>query len=141
VLSDRAVTGIGGYLGFMGEPFEVRDPTALVLSAHLPPGGAIDEVLRTVDEELDRLATDGLTPGELDRTKARIATQLLRDLDPVLGRALRMGTIAQQRGDAGLTNELPRLLGEVTEESIVSAAAALRPARRATVEVVPGGAA
>jgi predicted Zn-dependent peptidase len=141
VLKDRAVTGIGGYLGFMGEPFEVRDPTALVLSAHLPPGGAIDDVLRTVDEELDRLATDGLTPGELDRTKARIATQLLRDLDPVLGRALRMGTIAQQRGDAGLTNELPRLLGEVTEESIVSAAAALRPARRATVEVVPGGAA
>ncbi len=139
VLRDRTVTGVGGYVGFMGEPFEVRDPTALLLTAHLPPGGDVDKVLRTVDEELDRLATDGLAAGELHRIQARIATQLLRDLDPVLGRALRMGTIAQQRGEAAITNDLTRLIGEVTEEQLVAAAAALRPERRATVEVVAGG--
>jgi zinc protease len=139
VLRDQTVTGVGGYVGFMGEPFEVRDPTALLLTAHLPPGGDVDKVLRTVDEELDRLAADGLAPGELHRIQARIATQLLRDLDPALGRALRMGTIAQQRGDAALTNDLTRLIGEVTEEQLVAAAASLRPERRATVEVVAGG--
>ena len=68
VLRDRTVTSVGGYIGFMGEPFEVRDPTALLLQAHLPPGGDVDKVLRTVDEELDRLATDGLAAGELART-------------------------------------------------------------------------
>ena len=47
----------------MGEPFEVRDPTALLLQAHLPPGGDVDKVLRTIDEECDRLATDGLDDG------------------------------------------------------------------------------
>ncbi|MGA8117125.1 MAG: pitrilysin family protein [Actinocatenispora sp.] len=140
VLKDRLVTSIGGYLGFMGEPFEVRDPTAMVLQAHLPPGGQIDPVLRTVDEELERLATDGFEEGELDRVKARIATQLLRELDPVLGRALRMGTIGQQRGDAAMTNELPRLLGEVSPEAVTAAAGRLRPERRATVEVIAGGA-
>ena len=139
VLRDQTVTGVGGYVGFMGEPFEVRDPTALLLTAHLPPGGDVDKVLRTVDEELDRLAGDGLAPGELHRIQARIATQLLRDLDPALGRALRMGTIAQQRGDAAITNDLTRLIGEVTEEQLVAAAASLRPERRATVEVVAGG--
>lgn len=139
VLRDQTVTGIGGYVGFMGEPFEVRDPTALLLTAHLPPGGDVDKVLRVVDEELDRLATEGLDAGELRRIQARIATQLLRDLDPALGRALRMGTIAQQRGDAAITNDLTRLIGEVTEEQLVAAAASLRPERRATVEVVAGG--
>jgi zinc protease len=140
MLRDRAVTGISGYLGFMGEPFEVRDPTALVLAAHLPPGGNVDTVLGTVDEELDRLATDGLADGELDRIKARIAAQLARELDPVLGRALRAGTVAQQRGDAAFMNELPVHIDRVTEDAVVAAAASLRPHRRATIEVVAGGA-
>ncbi len=86
VRRDRTVTSVGGYLGFMGDPFDVRDPTALLLQAHLPPGGDVDKVLRTLDEELDRLAHDGLGDGELARTQARMATHLLRDTDAVLGR-------------------------------------------------------
>jgi zinc protease len=139
VLRDRTVTSVGGYLGFMGEPYEVRDPTALLLQAHLPPGGDVDKVLRTVDEELDRLAGDGLADGELARTQARMATHLLRDTDAALGRALRMAVLEQQRGTPELLNDLPRLVGEVTEEQIRKAAAALVPQRRATIEVVAGG--
>ncbi len=140
VLRDRTVTSIGGYLGFMGEPFAVRDPTALVLQANLPPGGDVDKVLRTIDEEAERIATDGLTPGELARTQARMATHTLRDTDAVLGRALHLAVIEQQRGDASLVNDLPRLLGEVTEAEVVAAAGMLRPGRRAAVEVIAGGA-
>jgi len=139
VQRDRAVTSVGGYIGFMGEPFAVRDPTALLLQAHLPPGGDVDKVLRTVDEELDRLAAGGLTDGELARTQARMATHLLRDTDAALGRALRMAVLEQQRGTPELLNDLPRLVGEVTEEQIKEAAATLVPQRRATVEVVAGG--
>jgi len=140
VLRDRAVTSVGGYIGFMGEPFAVRDPTALLLQAHLPPGGDVEKVLRTVDEEADRLATDGLAPGELARTQARMVTHLLRDTDAVLGRAMQMAVLEVQRGEPGLLNELPRLVGEVTEEQIRAAAASLTIGRRATVEVVAGGA-
>jgi zinc protease len=139
VLRDRAVTSVGGYIGFMGEPFAVRDPTALVLQAHLPPGGDVDKVLRTVDEEHGRIATDGLASEELSRTQARMATHLLRDTDAVLGRALQMAVLEQQRGAPELLNELPKLIAEVTEEQVVAAAAELVPARRAAVEVVPGG--
>jgi predicted Zn-dependent peptidase len=139
VLRDRCVTSLGGYIGFMGEPFAVRDPTALVLQAHLPPGGSATGVLDTVDEELDRLATDGPDDGELARTQARIATHLLRDTDAVLGRALTMTLLELQRGDPGMVNELPRLIAEVTEEQVVAAAGRLRPDRRASVEVVAGG--
>ncbi|WP_144122274.1 M16 family metallopeptidase [Catellatospora sichuanensis] len=139
VLKDRSVTSVGGYLGFMGEPFEVRDPTALLLQSHLPPGGSVDKVLVTIDEELDRLATDGLTAGELARTQARMATHLLRETDAVLGRALRMAVLELQRGNPGLLNDLPHSIAEVTEEQVRAAAAALRPNRRASIEVVPGG--
>jgi predicted Zn-dependent peptidase len=138
VQRDRTVTSIGGYIGFMGDEYQVRNPTALLLQAHMPPGGDADKVLRTIDEELDRLATGGLQPGELARTQARMATHYLRDTDAVLGRALPMAVLEQQRDDPGLLNELPKLVGEVTEAQIVEAAGRLQPQRRATVEVVPG---
>ncbi|UQU65893.1 insulinase family protein [Couchioplanes caeruleus] len=138
VQRDRIVTSVGGYIGFMGDEYQVRNPTALLLQAHMPPGGDADKVLRVVDEELDRLATGGLAPGELARTQARMATHLLRDTDAVLGRALPMAVLELQRGRPELLNELPRLVGEVTEAQIVAAAASLRPESRATVEVVPG---
>jgi zinc protease len=139
VLRDRAVTTVGGYVGFMGEPFAVRDPTALVLQAHLPPGGDVEKVLGTIDEECARVATDGLSAEELARTQARMATHLLRDTDAVIGRALQMATLEVQRGTPELLNDLPRLVGDVTAEQVVAAAGSLTPTRRATVEVVPGG--
>ncbi|MET7421855.1 pitrilysin family protein [Dactylosporangium sp. NPDC005555] len=140
VLRDRTVTSVGGYVGFMGEPFAVRDPTALVLQAHLPPGGDVDKVLRTVEEECQRIATDGLAEDELSRTQARMATHLLRDTDAVLGRALQMAVLEQQRGEPELLNQLHTLIGGVTEEQIIAAAATLVPSRRAAVEVIAGGA-
>jgi len=138
VQRDRTVTSVGGYIGFMGDEYQVRNPTAMLLQAHMPPGGDAEKVLRTIDEELDRLATGGLTPGELARTQARMATHLLRDTDAVLGRCLPMAVLELQRGRPEMLNDLPRLVGEVTEAQIVAAAATLRPERRATIEVVPG---
>ncbi len=138
VQRDRSVTSVGGYLGFMGDEYQVRNPTALLLQAHMPPGGDAGKVLRTVDEELDRLAADGLKPGELERTQARMSARLLQGTDEVLGRALPMAVLELQRGRPGLLNELPKLISEVTAEQIVTAAATLRPERRAVVEVLPG---
>jgi zinc protease len=140
IQTDRTATSLGGYAGFMGEPFAVRDPTALIFQAHLPPGGDPDKVLSTVDEELGRLAGDGLADGELARVKARIATHVLREDDSVINRALRLGTGAALHGNAEVARELPRRLGDVTAEQIVEAAARMTPQRRAVVEVIAGGA-
>jgi zinc protease len=138
-LRDRTATSVIGYLGFMGEPFAVRDPTALVLSARLPAGGVVDTVLTAIDEELDRLATDGLTPGELERTQARTAAQLLHSYDAVNGRCLSIAGLELVHAAPAVVNELPRLLGEVTAAQLREAAAALRADRRASIELVPGG--
>jgi predicted Zn-dependent peptidase len=139
VLTDRSVTSVGGYVSFMGDAFDVRDPTALLIQANLPLGGDISAVLGTIHEETDRVAQDGLGAGELARTVARMSTHLLRDADTVLNRALNFAVMEQQRGNPALVGDLARLLGEVTEEQVRAAAAALAPSRRAVVEVIPGG--
>ena len=78
VQKDRTVTQIAAYLGLIGDPFDVRDPTALILQAHHTADVAADEVLDAATEEFDRLATTGWCRGELDRVRARILAQLFR---------------------------------------------------------------
>jgi zinc protease len=141
MLEDQTATSVSGYLGFMGDAFDVRSPTVSILQVHMPPGIGPDPVYRAVDEELDRLATDGLKPGELARVQARLAAHLLREADPVLSRTLQMAVFEQQRGRAELVGELPRLIADVTAEEIRAAAASLRADRRSAVEVEAGGAA
>ena len=138
VQGDRIVTSLQGYLGFMGDPFDVRDPTALLIQAHHPAAVDADRVIDTVDEELRRLAEDGLAPDELARVNARIAAHLLREVDSVLGRTLAMATFEQQRGRAELVGELPGLLARVTGDEVAAAAARLTPQRRAVLELAAG---
>jgi zinc protease len=137
ILRDRSVTSIGGYVGLLGDPLDARDPTPLLVEVHHPVETPLERVLVTVDEEIDRLATDGLDSGELDRTVARMTSRYYRELDPVLGRATTMSVFEQQRGRAELVDELPGLLREVTTEQVRAAAATLRPDNRAVLELRP----
>ena len=139
VMRDRTATSVGGYLGVMGDPLDARDPTPLLLEVHHPAEVSADTVLATVDEELDRLATGGLQPGELERTVARMRARYLREVDPVLGRAQVMTVFEQQRGRAELVNEVPALLSAVSARAVQAAAASLR-GDRAVLEIQPGDA-
>ena len=94
-------------------------------------------MVATIDEELERLATDGLVVGELDRTVARMTARYLRDIDPVLGRVTTMAVLEQQRGRAELVNELPALLASVTAEAVQDAAVTLGRDNRAVLELRP----
>ncbi|HWH27619.1 MAG TPA: insulinase family protein, partial [Mycobacteriales bacterium] len=141
ILRDRSVTSIGGYLGLLGDPLDARDPTPLLLEVHHPDETPVDAVLATVDEEIARLAQDGLEEGELDRTVARLLSRYYRELDPVLGRATTMSVFEQQRDRAELVNDLPQLLRSVTAEQVQTAATTLRPDNRAVLELRPGAAA
>ena len=138
LLQDRSATSIGGYLGLLGDPLDARDPTPFLLEVHHPEQTSLDTVVSTVDEELARLAADGLTAAELDRTVARMTARYLREVDSVLGRATTMSVFEQQRGRAELVNELPDLLRQVTAEQVQAAAATLTPETRVLLELRPG---
>ena len=139
LLKDRSATSVGGYLGVMGDPLDARDPTPLLLEVHHAPEVPVQKLVDTIDEELDRLATDGLDAAEVARTVVRMNARYLRDIDPVLGRATHAAVFEQQRGRAELLNDLPGLLAEVTPDQVVSAAATLRTDNRAVLELRPAG--
>jgi zinc protease len=98
-----------------------------------------DDVVTAIDEEIDRMSREGLGDGELARIQARIAASLLTRLDFVLGRTLAMASLEQQRQDPALVAGLAALIGAVTADQVVAAAATLRPDRRARLDLVPGG--
>jgi predicted Zn-dependent peptidase len=138
LLKDRIATSVGGYLGIMGDPLDARDPTPLLLEVHHAPDVEADTVIRAIDEELERLSTQGLDQEEVDRTVARMTARYLRDVDPVLGRATHAAVFEQQRGRAELVNELPGLLAKVTAAQVKKAAGTLRTDNRAVLELRPG---
>ena len=141
LLKDRTATSIGGYVGVMGDPLDARDPTPLMLEIHHAPEVGVDTVVATVDEEIERLAHDGLTEDEVQRTVARMTARYLRDVDPVLGRATHAAVFEQQRGKAELLNTLPSQLAAVTAAQVQAAAGTLGRDNRAVLELRPGSAA
>jgi zinc protease len=140
VQRDQLVTDIAAYIGEFGDPFDERDPTALTITAHYPDAGSLEAILRAIDEELARVADDGLAPGELDRVRTRLISVLLREMDAVLSRTLNFAKFELIYGRAELIAELPGRLAAVTEDAVRKAAAELRPDRRAVLELVAGGA-
>ena len=138
VKEDRVASHIGGMIGTFGDPFDVRDPTMLQLLAY-HPGGTSEQVLQAVDEEVEKLVTDGIADEELERVQTSLVSGHLRRLDNLVQRSMFMATLEQQRKQAELVNELPELLASVTAEGVVDAADAwLQPKTRAVLEVRPG---
>jgi zinc protease len=140
VHDDHLVTDISAAVGLLEDPFDVRDPTLLIITAFHGSEVASDAVVAAIDEELHRLTRDGLDDGELARIQARMAATLLTRLDFILGRTLAMASLEQQRQDPALVAQLPALVGAVTSDQVIAAAATLLPDRRARLDLVPGGA-
>jgi predicted Zn-dependent peptidase len=138
VQADRIATDAGSHVAFMENPLDVRDPTALIAEVRLPEGGDPDGAVRAVDEEIDRVATDGVPVDELRRVVARASAQLHQLADNVMDRTLAAAAYEQQRGRAELVWEVPEMLRAVTPEQVAAAAAALTPSTQARLDVVPG---
>ncbi|MDQ1671465.1 MAG: hypothetical protein QOC98_27 [Frankiaceae bacterium] len=140
VQQDRSVTSVSAYLGTFGDPFDQRDPLLLTLEAYHPAERTADEILTAAEHELERLATDGLESGELDRVRARLAATLFREVDDVLGRTLALSVFELLHGDAGLVNELPARLEGVTDDQVAAAARTLLDQRKALLLIEAGAA-
>src|SRR4051794_13232841 len=138
VQTDRSVTSVSAYLGTFGDPFDQRDPLLLTLEVYHPAEHTPEEILAAAEDELERLARDGLDPGELDRVRARLAATLFREVDDVLGRTLALSVFELLHGDAGLVNELPGRLEAVTDDHVAQAARTLLEQRKAILLIEAG---
>jgi len=126
------------YLGLFGDPFDARDATALIFQAHHGPNVNADQLRAAVDEEFQSVASDGLGESELARVQARIAAQLLRQADGVLGRAQGVAAGELIHGRADFAADLPARLAEVPAASVATAAGRLLAQHTAVLELRPG---
>ncbi|MEO7263206.1 MAG: pitrilysin family protein [Jatrophihabitantaceae bacterium] len=138
VQSKGLVTDVSAYLGTFGDPLEERDPTRLNITAHYADRDSTEAVIAAVDEELDRLATDGAEPGELRRAGVQLAATISQDLDQVHNRSQEFAKFELLFGEAALIMRLPSLLEEVSDSDLRAVAGALVPGSRAVLELIPG---
>jgi zinc protease len=139
VYQDSLVVDVHAGCGLMGAPLDARDPDTFTLTAIHTPEVGLDRVIGAVDEELEKLATDGPSADELSRVTARWAASLYREHDRVISRTLDLGSAELLHGRAELISELPKRIGDVRAEDVASAAKALRADARAVLEIEPAG--
>jgi zinc protease len=135
VHDDRIAIAQSSYVGLFGDPFDVRDATLLTTQVHHPAGVPADRVRATIDEEIARVATDGVGADELRRVQARTEAQLLRQADSVLGRTLGFAAAELIHGRAELAGELAARLAAVTPDQVRDAARRLDPDAAAVLEL------
>jgi zinc protease len=98
-LVDRGLaSSVGGSLAPTAEPF------LYTIGATVATGQSVEAVEQAVFIEVDRLAADGISPGELARAQAQLRARFVYDLDSVTDMAHQLGyfeTIAtwQTAGD------------------------------------------
>ncbi|MBE9376639.1 insulinase family protein [Saccharopolyspora sp. HNM0983] len=139
VYREPLVVDVHAGAGLMGAPLDARDPDTFNLTAiHTPEVGA-DRVIGAVDEELERLASDGPTAEELSRITARWTAGLHREHDRVVSRTLDLGSAELLHGRAELISELPERIGRIGADDVAAAAKALRPDARAVLRLEPAG--
>jgi predicted Zn-dependent peptidase len=135
---DRTVTDIGCMLGSFGnDGFLMRDPVLFQVVVYHPGTSTTEQLLRSIDEELSRLASDGPTPDEMQRVGAMNAGAYWRELDSVLTRSIMFASTESVHGRAELVSELPERLAAVEGRAVAVAASALLAQRRAVVELEP----
>src|SRR3954462_10668151 len=135
VHDDRIAIAQSSYVGLFGDPFDVRDATLLTTQVHHPAGVPADRVRATIEEEIHRVATDGVDADELRRVQARTEAQLLRQADSVLGRTLGFAAAELIHGRADPAGELAARLAAVTPEQVRDAARGLDPGSAAVLEL------
>jgi zinc protease len=99
-----------------------RGPGLFVLSAIASPGHAIEVVETALREEVLRIARQGITREELERTRVQAVAAQVFQRDSVLGQAMQIGALAGAGLPPDSTEAQVRKLQEVTAEQVQAVA-------------------
>ncbi len=134
VASDQTATHVFGWIGAFGNPFEVRDPALLQITAYHRTADQVPALLDAIDDEIERLVSN-LDDDEVNRIRTAYVAAYLRRVDNLLPRALAMAPFEQQRTNPNLVNEIPVLLEGVSAQMVRAVAGEwLQRDRRAVLE-------
>ncbi len=118
--------------------WEYDGPTLFTVFALYKPNTDADTLLKAMDEEIAKVAKDGVD----DATLARVKTQLLADwyngLEMFLQRADKLARLQTLWGDAKVANQIPGWIDAVTSDDVKRVAAKyLTTANRTVIDRKP----
>ncbi len=107
------------------------DPGLTWLFLSLPSDGDLERAEKAFDAEIERIRKDGVTKGELDRSRNQAIADFWRELATINGKADQLGLYAVMRGGHQKLFDAPAAYERVTVDDVKKLAAdILRPGNR-----------
>ncbi|MCA1816312.1 MAG: insulinase family protein, partial [Acidobacteria bacterium] len=132
VKGDESVVAVQGGVG------ERRGPSSLYLFAIPKPGRTTEEIRRTIQDEIRRLAEEGPSAEEMEKLRNNLVNDAVRSRQSTMYRAQMLAEYALYDGDPELFNtELESYLGITPEQIRGAAARYLATDNYSLIEVVP----
>jgi len=136
VKDEESVVGINGGMG------ERRGPSILYIFAIPKPGHTTEAIRATIQEEVERLGTEGPTPEEMEKLRNTLLNDTVRSRQSTLFRAQRLAEYTLYDGDPHLFNtEMERYLAVTPEQIRDAVKRYLLTDNHSVMEVVPAHAA
>lgn len=128
----------GGINWPLGGAWDYAGPTQLVLFALYKPDVEPDAVLAAIDEEIARIAEDGVPEEALARSKTKLLADYVDGLEPFISRADELAKAQVLWGDAETLNRVPGWIAGVTAADVQRVARTyLTTANRTVIDRVP----
>ncbi len=99
-------------------PWEYDGPTLFTLFALYKPDSSADAVLKAMDEEIAKIAAEGVSDAELARVKTRMLADWNNNLEGILNRADMLARLQTLWGDATIVNRIPGMIEAVTSDDV-----------------------
>jgi predicted Zn-dependent peptidase len=119
-------------------PWEYDGPTLFTIFALYKPNGSADALLAAMDEEIAKVANEGVDEATLKRVKTRMLADWYNGLESFLGRADTLAKLQTLWGDAKVANQIPAWIDAVTSADVQRAAKTyLTKANRTVIDRKP----
>jgi zinc protease len=123
-------------------PWEFDGPTLFTVFALYKPDSSADAVLAAMDEEIAKVANNGVDAATLKRVKTMMLADWYDGLESFIGRADTLAKLQTLWGDAKVANQIPGWIEAVTSEDIQRTAKTyLTKANRTVIDRKPAPAA
>jgi len=99
-------------------PWEYVGPTLFTIFALYKPNGSADALLAAMDEEIAKVAAEGVDDATLKRVKTRMLADWYNGLESFLGRADTLAKLQTLWGDAKVANQIPGWIDGVTSADV-----------------------
>ncbi|MGY4514831.1 M16 family metallopeptidase [Lysobacter sp. HA18] len=119
-------------------PWEYDGPTLFTAFALYKPNTTADAVLAAMDEEIAKVAKDGVSDAELKRVKTKMLADWYNGLESFLNRADTVAKLQTLWGDANVVNKIPTWIEGVTSADLKRVAKTyLARTNRTVIDRVP----